>query len=125
MEFILNSVRRIDNDQAKELAFGTKQSLEEKVAVGFINPKDFEKLNLVSSLHLKMSNKGKYVIVRVEKDENVPEGTIAMPVSIWSNQLSVVQNDEILYKNIVVNVEATRDPITKFEDIIQKLVVNK
>ncbi len=125
MEFILNSVRRIDNDQAKELAFGTKQSLEEKVAVGFINPKDFEKLNLVSSLHLKMSNKGKYVIVRVEKDENIPEGTIAMPVSIWSNQLSVVQNDEILYKNIVVNVEATRDPITKFEDIIQKLVVNK
>ena len=125
MEFILNSVRRIDNDQAKELAFGTKQSLEEKVAVGFINPKDFEKLNLVSSLHLKMSNKGKYVIVRVEKDENVPEGTIAMPVSIWSNQLSVVQNDELLYKNIVVNVEATRDPITKFEDIIQKLVVNK
>lgn len=125
MEFILNSVRRIDNDQAKELAFGTKQSLEEKVAVGFINPKDFEKLNLVSSLHLKMSNKGKYVIVRVEKDENIPEGTIAMPVSIWSNQLSVVQNDELLYKNIVVNVEATRDPITKFEDIIQKLVVNK
>jgi len=125
MEFILNSVRRIDNDQAKEHAFGTKQSLEEKVAVGFINPKDFEKFNLVSSLHLKMSNKGKYVIVRVEKDENVPEGTIAMPVSIWSNQLSVVQNDELLYKNIVVNVEATRDPITKFEDIIQKLVVNK
>jgi formylmethanofuran dehydrogenase subunit D len=45
-----------------------------------------------------------------------------MPVSIWSNQLSVVQNDEILYKNILVDVEATRDPITKFEEIMQNLV---
>jgi formylmethanofuran dehydrogenase subunit D len=125
MEFILNSIRKIDNDQAKEHAFGTEESLEEKVAVGFLNPQDFEKLNLVSSLHLKISNKGKNVIIRVEKDENIPEGTVAMPVSIWSNQLSVVQNDEILYKNIIVDVEATRDPITKFEDIMQKLVVKK
>ena len=125
MKFILNSIRRIDNDQAKEHALGTKQSLEEKLAVGFINPKDFEKLNLVSSLHLKISIDGASVIVKVEKDENIPEGTIVMPVSLWSNQLSVVQNNEILYKNIVVDVEATRDPITKFEDIIQKLVVNK
>ena len=125
MKFILNSIRRIDNDQAKEHALGTKQSLEEKLAVGFINPKDFEKLNLVSSLHLKISIDGASVIVKVEKDENIPEGTIVMPVSLWSNQLSVVQNNEILYKNIVVDVEATRGPITKFEDIIQKLVVNK
>ena len=125
MKFILNSIRRIDNDQAKEHALGTKQSLEEKLAVGFINPKDFEKLNLVSSLHLKISIDGASVIVKVEKDENIPEGTIVMPVSLWSNQLSVVQNNEILYKNIVVDVEATRDPITKFEDIIQKLVVNR
>ncbi|NVM19103.1 MAG: hypothetical protein HWN80_15420 [Candidatus Lokiarchaeota archaeon] len=125
MEFILNSIRKIDNDQAKEHAFGTVQSLEEKVAVGFLNPQDFEKLNLVSSLQLKISNKGKNVVVRVEKDENIPEGTVAMPVSIWSNQLSVVQNDDILYKNILVDVEATRDPITKFEEIMQKLVVKK
>lgn len=125
MKFILNSVRRIDNDQAKEHALGTKQSLEEKLAVGFINPKDFEKLNLVSSLHLKISIEGASVIVKVEKDENIPDGSIVMPVSLWSNQLSVVQNNELLYKNIVVEVEATRDPITKFEDIIKKLVVNK
>ena len=125
MEFILNSVRKIDNDQAKEHAFGTKQSLEEKVAVCFVNPKDFEKLNLVSSLHLKISNQEMAVIVRVEKDDDVHEGTITMPVSIWSNQLSVVQNDDILYKNIVVDVETTRDSITKFEEIIHKLVVDK
>jgi formylmethanofuran dehydrogenase subunit D len=125
MEFILNSIRRIDNDQVKEHAFGTEQSLEEKLAICFINPKDFEKLNLVSSLHLKISNKEKHIIVKVEKDDDVPDGTVLMPVSIWSNQLSVVQNNEILYKNIVVNMEATREPIMKFEEIIQELLVKK
>jgi len=125
MEFILNSIRRIDNDQAKENTFGTEQSLEEKLAICFINPKDFEKLNLVSSLHLKISSKEKHVIVKVEKDDDVPDGTVLMPVSIWSNRLSVVQNNEILYKNIVVNMEATREPIMKFKEIIQELVVKK
>ena len=125
MEFILNSIRRIDNDQAKELAFGTEESLEDKLAICFINPKDFEKLNLVSSLHLKISNKEKYVIVKVEKDDDVPNGMVLMPVSIWSNRLTVVQNDELLYKNIVVNMEATREPIMKFKELIQEFLVNK
>ena len=125
MEFILNSIRRIDNDQVKEHAFGTEQSLEEKLALCFINPKDFEKLNLVSSLHLKISNKEKHVIVKVEKDDDVPEGVVVMPVSIWSNQLSVVQNGEILYKNIVVDMEATREPIMKFKEILQKILVEE
>ena len=125
MEFLLNTIRKIDNDQVKEYTFGTEQSLEENLAICFINPKDFDKLNLVSSLHLKISNKENHIIVKVEKDDNVPEGTVTMPVSIWSNQLSEVQNHELLYKNIVVNVEATRELIMKFEEIIQKLLVKK
>ena len=125
MEFILNTIRRIDNDQVKEYTFGTEQSLEEKLAVCFINPKDFDKLNLVSSLHLKISNKEKHVIVKIEKDGNVPAGTVTMPVSIWSNRLSEVLNNELLYKNVAVNVEATREPIMKFKEIIQELLVKK
>jgi len=125
MEFILNSVRRIDNDQVKEHAFGTEQSLEERLAICFINPKDFERLNLVSSLHLKISNKEKHVIVKVEKDDDIPDGMVLMPVSIWSNRLTAVQNNELLYKNIVVNMEATREPIMKFKEIIQELLVKK
>ena len=125
MEFLLNSMRKIDNDQVKEHAFGTEQSLEENLAVCFINPKDFENLNLVLSLRLKISNREKHIIVRVEKDENVHEGLLVMPVSIWSNRLSEVQNNELLYKNIVVNAEATREPITKFKEIIQEFLVKK
>ncbi len=125
MEFILNSMRKIENDQVKEHAFGTEQSLEANLAICFICPKDFEKLNLVSSLHLKISNKEKYVIVKVKKDENIPEGMVVMPVSIWSNRLSVVQNYDILYKNIAVKLEATREPITKYKELLQKLLVKK
>lgn len=121
MNFVLNSMRKIDNDQVKEYAFGTEQSLEEHLAICFINPKDFEKLNLVPSLHLKISNEERSVIVKVEKDENIHESTIVMPVSIWSNLLSLVKNNELLYKNISVNVEATRDPITKFKEILEEL----
>ena len=44
-----------------------------------------------------------------------------MPVSIWSNQLTHVDNDEITYKNIAVNVEATRDPITTFKDLLNSI----
>ena len=123
MEFLLNSIRKINNDQVKEHTFGTEQSLEDNLAICFINPKDFDKLNLLSSLHLKISNKEKHIIVKVKKDDNVPEGTVTMPVSIWSNQLSEVQNRELLYKNIVVKLEATREPVMKFKEIIQKLLV--
>ena len=121
MEFLLNSMRKIDNDQVKEHAFGTEDSLEEHLAICFVNPKDFEKLNLVSSLRLKISNNERSIIVNVEKDENVHEGTLVMPVSVWSNGLTLVRNDEILYKNITVNAEATRDPITSFKEIVEEL----
>jgi formylmethanofuran dehydrogenase subunit D len=125
MKFILNTVRKIDNDQTKEHAFGTEQSLEENLAVCFINPKDFNKLNLVPSLHLKIANREKEIIVKVEKDDNVHIGTVIMPVSMWSNQLTEVQGKEILYKNIGVDVEATRDPFTNFKEIMEKLGVKK
>ena len=121
LDFLLNTIRKIDNDQVKEYSFGNEQSLEENLAIAFINPKDFDKLNLVPSLHLKISNKQKNIIVKIEKDDNIPEGTITMPVSIWSNQLTEILNDELVYKNIVVSVEATREPILKFEEIIQKI----
>ena len=125
MKFLLNTMRKIDNDQVKEHLFGTEKSLEENLAICFISPKDFEKLNLVSSLNLKISNNENSIIAKVETDDNIPEGMVVMPVSIWSNQLSVVQNNELLYKNIVVDMEATREPIMKFKDVIQNLLVRK
>lgn len=125
MKFTLNTVRKIDNDQTKEHAFGTEQSLEENLAICFINPKDFDKLNLVPSLHLKIANDKKEIIVKVKKDDNIHEGSISMPVSIWSNQLTEVQSNEILYKNICVDVEATRDLLTNFKEIMKRLGVKK
>jgi len=121
LDFLLNTIRKIDNDQAKEYSFGNEQSLEENLAIAFINPKDFDKLNLVPSLHLKISNKQRNIVVKIEKDDNIQEGIISMPVSIWSNQLTEILKNELVYKNIVVSVEATREPILKFKEIIQKI----
>jgi formylmethanofuran dehydrogenase subunit D len=121
MEMLLNTMRMVDHDQAREHALGDEKSLDEHLPIGIINPKDFEKLNLTPSLHLKISNKNGEIIVGIKKDENIPQGMILMPVSIWANQLTSFESNELIYKNITVNVEATRDPITSFNQIIDSL----
>lgn len=122
---ILNTMRMFDHDQTRELALGDKKSLEENIPIGMINPKDFENLNLTSSLNIKVANNNGDIIVRVEKDENVPQGIILMPVSIWANQLTSCESNDINYKNIAVSVEATRDPITSFNQIIQSIKIKE
>ena len=121
MEITLNTVRMVDHDQAREYSFGDNKSLEENLAIGILNPEDFKKLNLTPSLHLKISNKQGQIIVGIKEDENVPQGIILMPISIWSNQLTSFEKNELIYKNITVNVEATRDPITSFNQIINSI----
>jgi len=54
-------------------------------------------------------------------DENIPQGTIVMPVSIWSNQLTALKNGKLHNKNINVEVEGTRDNPLSFEQIIKKI----
>jgi len=124
MEMILNTMRMVDHDQAREHALGDEKSLEKNLPIGILNPKDFEKLNLTSSLHIKISNKNGEIIVGTKEDEGVPQGTILMPVSIWANQLTSFESNELIYKNITVNVEATRDPITSFTQIINSIKSN-
>ena len=124
MEMILNTMRMVDHDQAREYALGDEKSLEEQLSIGMLNPKDFEKLNLTPSLHIKISNKNGEIIVGTKEDENVPQGSILMPVSIWANQLTSFESNELIYKNITVNVKATRDPITSFNQIINSIKSN-
>ncbi len=124
MEMILNTMRMVDHDQAREHSLGDEKSLEEHLPIGILNPKDFKKLNLTRSLHLTVSNKNGQIIVGIKEDEGVPQGTILMPVSIWANQLTSFEKNEIIYKNITVNVEASRDPITSFNQIINSIKSN-
>ena len=111
----------VDYDQAREHAFEEITSLEENLALGVLNPNDFKKLNLTSSLQLNVSNKNGEIIIKAKEDENIPEGIILMPVSIWANQLTGIENEELIFKNIEVNAEPTSEPISAFKDILQSI----
>jgi formylmethanofuran dehydrogenase subunit D len=121
MELRLNSIRLVEHDQAEEFMFGEIEKMEENMAIAFINPKDFEEMYLTKSLKLHLFNEHGEVVVRFEQDENIPKGTIAMPVSIWSNQLTSTKDGKLLNKNIPVNCEASRDPPTKLTELIEKI----
>ena len=121
MDFILNTVRRMENDQSKEFSLGDRKSLVEKLAIAFINPKDFDKLNLNSKPNLKISSNFGTIIVKGVADEDVPEGTVLMPISIWSNQITGVENSELIYKNIEVDVEVTEEQINDLNSLINKI----
>ena len=121
MDMILNTVRMVDYDQVREYAFGDDNSLKENLAICIINPDDFTKLNLTPSLNLKLSNNNGEVIIKVLQDDDIPPGTILMPVSIWANQLTGIQNKSIIYKNLRISAEATRESVLHIKDLLESL----
>lgn len=121
MEMLLNTVRMVDYDQMREFTFGDDNSLKEKLAIGLINPEDFKNLNLTSSLNLKLTSIYGTVIINPKQDENIPLGSITLPVSIWANQITGVENNELVYKNINVKVEITRDSVLNIKNLLNSI----
>jgi formylmethanofuran dehydrogenase subunit D len=121
MKFLLNTVRLMENDQMKEFSLGDKDSLEANLALAFLNPKDYKSINPNKKPHLKISSKYGEVLVKVIEDEDTPEKTIVMPISIWSNQLTGVEGAELIYKNILVDLEATEQKLDDFKSILKKI----
>jgi formylmethanofuran dehydrogenase subunit D len=97
------------------------KSLKENLAIGFVNPIDFKNLNLTPSLNLKLSNEYGEVIVKVKQSEDVPVGTILMPVSIWANQITGVSKEHLVFKNIRANVESSREETVDLKTILNNL----
>jgi len=124
MDMIVNTVRMIDYDQAKEYSEGDNNTLKDKLAIGFLNPEDFKNLNLTPNLNLKLISNFGNVIIKVLQDKNVPLGTITMPVSIWANQITGIENNELIYKNIKVKVEVTKDIILKLRELLNSIKEN-
>ncbi len=121
LELVVNTVRMVDYDQLREYSVGNNETLKENLALGIVNPEDFKKLNLSPSLNLKVTSKFGEVVIKVKQDKDIPQGTIIMPVSIWANQITGIENDELIFKNIKVNVEATRDSVLKFESLLKSI----
>ena len=124
MEMIINTVRKIDHDQAKEHAFGDNKTLKENVALALINPENLKELNSKSNSNVNISSQFGSVILRVKDDENVPKGMVYIPVSIWANKLTGIENDQLIYKNIKANVEPSTEPVLEFKELILKIKPN-
>ncbi len=118
MEMIVNTVRMVDYDQLREHSFGDDNSLKENLAIGILNPEDFEKLNLTPNLNLKLVNEHGKVIVKVKQEKNIPLGTILMPVSIWTNQITGIINKQLIFKNLKVNAEITEDNVLDLKSLL-------
>jgi formylmethanofuran dehydrogenase subunit D len=118
MDLTLNTIRMVDHDQMKEYSFGDENSLKEHLAIGLLNPEDYKSLNLSSKLNLKLSNNFGHVIVKPIQDKDVPIGTINMPVSFWANQITGIEKNELIYKNLKVFVEVTNDIVKTVKDLL-------
>ncbi|MFW9973212.1 MAG: molybdopterin dinucleotide binding domain-containing protein [Candidatus Odinarchaeota archaeon] len=121
MDMLVNTIRMVDNDQVKEYSDGDNETLTEKLAIGLINPEDFKNLNIPQGSNLKLINNFGSVVIKPLQDKNVPLGTINMPVSIWANQITGIENNELIFKNIKVNVEATGELILGIGQIINSI----
>ena len=121
MELQLNTIRLIAHDQAKEYAFCDFESLHDNIALGFLNPEDYKKLNLQADSHIKLSNSYGKIVLGVKQDENVPQGIINVPISIWANQITGIEQNNLIYKNISVNVEVTNNPILELNSLIKSI----
>jgi formylmethanofuran dehydrogenase subunit D len=120
MKLSLSTARKLNNDQGREQAFGDNKSLKENLAIAFFNPLDIKELKIKLDTNVRLSNDTGSVIVKCKVDEKLPQGMVLMPVSIWANQITFVLNDDLRYKNIIVQVESTEDHILDYDDLIQK-----
>lgn len=118
MEMVVNTVRMVDNDQLKEFSFGDDISLKENLAIGLLNPVDSKKLDITPNMNLKLSNEYGQVIIKIAENENVPLGTILMPVSIWANQITGIKEEQLIFKNIKTHAEITKENVLDFKDLL-------
>ena len=121
MKMILNTVRKIDHDQINEYLFGDNRSLQENLAIAFLNPNDYNYLELSSSSNLKVTSEFGSVILKPIEQDKVPKTTIYIPISIWVNQITGIIENEVIYKNLKVDVEKSGDSIESFEEIINNI----
>ena len=121
MEMILNTVRLMDNDEDREMMFDDEGTMKERIAIAFLNPEDFEELYMTKSLKLHVKSEFGEINVYNERDEEIPRGTLVMPISIWSNQLTGTREGKLFNKGIKVEVEASRDEPPSFSELISKI----
>lgn len=118
---ILNTVRKIDHDQAKELALENYSSLKEAVAIAMMNLEDMKSIGITEASNIKATSEFGSVVLRVIKNDNVPSHMLYVPISIWINQITGVSKEGLVLKNIKIDVEKSNDPVLSFEEILKTI----
>ncbi|MFX1238397.1 MAG: molybdopterin dinucleotide binding domain-containing protein [Promethearchaeota archaeon] len=121
MDMILNTVRKIDHDQAKELALENYSSLKEAVAIAMMNLEDMKSIGITEASNIKATSEFGSVVLRVIKNDNVPSHMLYVPISIWINQITGVSKEGLVLKNIKIDVEKSNDPVLSFEEILKTI----
>ncbi len=121
MELLVNTIRMVDYDQAKEYSETNDNIIKEKLAIGFLNPEDYKNLDITPKSNLKITSKFGSVIIKAQQNDTVPLGIIIMPVSIWANQITGIENNELIFKNLKVNVEISQEPTLDLLDLLKSI----
>lgn len=120
--FVLNTGRSLMQGISMEEESKWSKKYFDAVAVVEMNPIDISSLGVRD--RVKVYNEHGSIVLRVKPRNNVPPGTIFIPMGPWANMLTDPETDGTgmpRLKGVNVFVEPTDEPLTKLIDLLKAL----
>jgi len=120
--FVLNTGRSLMQGISMEEESKWSKKYFDAVAVVEMNPIDISSLGVGD--RVKVFNEHGSIVLRVKPSNNVPPGTIFIPMGPWANMLTDPETDGTgmpRLKGVNVFVEPTDEPLTKLIDLLKAL----
>jgi formylmethanofuran dehydrogenase subunit B len=120
--FVLNTGRSLMQGISMEEESKWSKKYFDAVAVVEMNPIDISSLGVGD--RVKVYNEHGSIVLRVKPSNNVPPGTIFIPMGPWANMLTDPETDGTgmpRLKGVNVFVEPTDEPLTKLIDLLKAL----
>jgi formylmethanofuran dehydrogenase subunit B len=120
--FVLNTGRSLMQGISMEEESKWSKKYFDAVAVVEMNPIDISSLGVRD--RVKVYNEHGSIVLRVKPSNNVPPGTIFIPMGPWANMLTDPETDGTgmpRLKGVNVFVEPTDEPLTKLIDLLKAL----
>lgn len=121
-EFVLNTGRSLMQGISMEEESKWSKKYFDAVAVVEMNPIDISSLGVRD--RVKVYNEHGSIVLRVKPSNNVPPGTIFIPMGPWANMLTNPETDGTgmpRLKGVNVFIEPTDEPLTTLIDLLKTL----